>query len=263
MARPGPCSFRTQGALPQGRDGPPNPSGANPGVKIAASILAADLGRLAEEIHAAERGGVDRVHVDVMDGRFVLNLTFGAVLVEAVRRATRLPVDVHLMVVEPERLLEDFVRAGADRICVHVEATPHLHRVLRTIRALGASPGVALNPATPPETVEWVLQELDSVVVMTVNPGFSGQEFIPEALPKVRWFRQRILSGGLRTEVEVDGGINEATAPLAVRAGATVVVAASAVFRSPEGATRAVSRLRDAIRTAAPATPAPHSAPGL
>lgn len=246
MARPGPCSFRTQGALPQGRDGPPNPSGVNPGVKIAASILAADLGRLAEEIQAAERGGVDRVHVDVMDGRFVPNLTFGAVLVEAIRRATRLPVDAHLMVVEPERLLEDFVRAGADRICVHVEASPHLHRTLRTIRALGASPSVALNPATPPETVEWVLQELDSVIVMTVNPGFSGQEFIPDVLPKVRWLRERILSRGLRVEVEVDGGINEATAPLAVRAGATTVVAASALFRSPGGAAQAAVRLRRA-----------------
>ncbi len=231
-------------------------------MKIAASILAADLGRLVEEIRAAEQGGVDRVHVDVMDGRFVPNLTFGPVLVEAVRGATRLPVDVHLMVVEPERLLEDFARAGADRISVHVEATPHLHRTLRTIRALGASPSAALNPATPPEMVEWVLRELDSVLVMTVNPGFSGQEFIPDVLPKVRWLRERILSRGLSVEIEVDGGINEATAPLTVRAGATVVVAASAVFRSPDGATRAVSRLREALRLGAQAAAEPLPAPG-
>ncbi len=201
---------------------------------IAPSILSADFGRLAEEVAAAERAGADWIHVDVMDGRFVPNITIGPVVVEAVKRATKLPLDVHLMIVEPERYVADFVKAGADLVSVHVEASPHLHRTLQQIRQAGARAGVVLNPATPVSSVEEVLGDADLVLVMSVNPGLGGQSFIPGATDKVRRLRQAIDSRGLKTLIEVDGGINAETAKLVVGVGADVLVAGSAVFREKD-----------------------------
>jgi len=201
---------------------------------IAPSILSADFGRLAEEVAAAERAGADWIHVDVMDGRFVPNITIGPVVVEAVKRATKLPLDVHLMIVEPERYVADFVKAGADLVSVHVEASPNLHRTLQQIRQAGARPAVALNPATPVSSVEEVLGDADLVLVMSVNPGFGGQSFIPGATDKVRKLRQAIDSRGLKTLIELDGGINAKTAKQVVEAGADVLVAGNAVFREKD-----------------------------
>ncbi|MEB2314202.1 MAG: ribulose-phosphate 3-epimerase [Sorangiineae bacterium] len=199
-------------------------------VRIAPSILSADLGRLAEEVRDAERGGADWIHVDVMDGRFVPNLTLGPLVVGAVRRATALPVDVHLMIVEPERYVEAFAEAGADVISVHVEASTHLQRTLAEIRRLGKRAGVVLNPHTPEEAIRYVLEDADLVLVMSVNPGFGGQAFLPSVLPKVAALRQMIDRAGLSTELEVDGGVSPATARAVVEAGARVLVAGSAVF---------------------------------
>ncbi|MDR7523075.1 MAG: ribulose-phosphate 3-epimerase [Armatimonadota bacterium] len=213
-------------------------------VQIAASILSADFAALGEAIRAAERGGADRVHVDVMDGHFVPPITMGPMVVEAVRRVTRLPVDVHLMVAHPERHLEAFVRAGADSLTVHVEATPHPHRALAEIRALGAQAGVALNPGTPGEACAELLEVLDLIVVMSVNPGYAGQAFLPSVLPKIG--RLRTLLAGRPVRVEVDGGISVRTAPAAVAAGADVLVAASAIFQAPEGIEAAIAALRAA-----------------
>jgi ribulose-phosphate 3-epimerase len=202
----------------------------SPPILIAPSILSADFGRLAEEVRAVEAAGADWIHVDVMDGRFVPNITIGPVVVDAVRRATRLPVDVHLMIVEPERYVESFQKAGADRISVHVEASPHLHRTLQQIRALGARAGVVLDPHTSEDGIRYVLGDLDLVLVMSVNPGFGGQSFIPAALPKLRALRSAIDAAGLDVALEVDGGIAPATAGAVVAAGARVLVAGSAVF---------------------------------
>jgi ribulose-phosphate 3-epimerase len=201
---------------------------------IAPSILSADFGRLAEEVKAVEAAGADWVHVDVMDGRFVPNLTIGPVVVEAVRRATRLPLDVHLMIVEPERYLDAFAKAGASVLTVHVEACPHLHRTLQHIRGLGVRPSVVLNPATSLSAIEEALPFAEMVLVMSVNPGFGGQSFIPEVVPKIRRLRKMIDAAGLKTEIEVDGGINPQTARQVVEAGATVLVAGSAVFGSKD-----------------------------
>ncbi|MBM4358682.1 MAG: ribulose-phosphate 3-epimerase [Deltaproteobacteria bacterium] len=198
--------------------------------RIAPSILSADFGRLALDVTAAEHAGADWIHVDVMDGRFVPNLTLGPPIVKAVRAATKLPVDVHLMIVEPERYLEEFVSAGADLVCVHVEASPHLQRTLRAIRALGAKAGVALNPHTPEESLRYVLEELDLILIMSVNPGFGGQSFLPQVLPKLRALRAELDRRGLSAVLEIDGGITPATAPAAIDAGADVLVAGSAVF---------------------------------
>ena len=197
---------------------------------IAPSILSADFGRLAEEVRAVEAAGADWIHVDVMDGRFVPNITIGPIVVEAVRRATRLPVDVHLMIVEPERYVDAFRRAGADSISVHVEASPHLHRTLQQIRSLGARAGVVLNPHTSEEAIRHVLGDLDLVLVMSVNPGFGGQSFIPSALPKLRALRAAATAAGLDLTLEVDGGVAPSTAGAVVAAGARVLVAGSAVF---------------------------------
>ncbi|WP_437569783.1 ribulose-phosphate 3-epimerase [Sorangium sp. So ce542] len=197
---------------------------------VAPSILSADFGRLAEEVRAAEAAGADWIHVDVMDGRFVPNITIGPLVVRAVRAATRLPLDVHLMIVEPERYVDEFAAAGADRISVHVEASPHLHRTIHQIREAGARPGVVLNPHTSEESIRHVLPDLDLVLVMSVNPGFGGQRFIPASLSKLRSLRQAIDQAGLDIALEVDGGIAPSTSGQVVAAGARALVAGSAVF---------------------------------
>jgi ribulose-phosphate 3-epimerase len=204
--------------------------------RVAPSILSADFGRLAEEVRAAEDAGADEIHVDVMDGRFVPNITIGPLVVEAVRRAARTPLHVHLMIVEPDRYLEDFAKAGASALYVHPEAAIHLHRTLQSIRALGVKAGVALNPHTPPELIDWVLPDLDLILVMSVNPGFGGQRFIPSALDKIRALDARLTERGLRSKVqiEVDGGVNATTAGDVVKAGADILVAGSAVFGAPD-----------------------------
>jgi ribulose-phosphate 3-epimerase len=203
-------------------------------MKIAPSILSADFAALADDIARVEAGHPDQLHVDVMDGRFVPNLTIGPLVVEAVRKRTRLPLDVHLMIVEPERSIGDFVAAGADMVTVHAEASPHLQRVLVQVRELGARAGVALNPATPPSVLEYVLDDLDLVLVMSVNPGFGGQKFIPTAYPKIR--QVRTMLGQRPVEVSVDGGVKvEHVRPLAAH-GASTVVAGSAIFGAPDPA---------------------------
>jgi len=203
-------------------------------MKIAPSILSADFGRLAEEVKAVEAAGADYVHVDVMDGRFVPNLTIGPVVVEAVRRATRLPLDVHLMIVEPEKYIDDFVKAGASIVTVHVETCPHLHRTLDQIRQAGAKPSVVLNPSTPLSTLEHVLGEVTQVLVMSVNPGFGGQKFIPETVNKVRRLKGMLDERKLQVDIEVDGGINAATAKQVAAVGANVLVAGNAVFNEKD-----------------------------
>ena len=201
-----------------------------PDLRIAPSILAADFSRLGEEVRAAEAAGADWIHVDVMDGHFVPNITIGPGIVEAVRRCTDLPLDVHLMIETPDRYVDDFVAAGADTIGVHVEACPHLHRSIQTIREAGARACVVINPATPAASVESVLSEVDQVLVMTVNPGFGGQKFIRSALPAVERIRSWVQQGGLEVDIEVDGGITAETIGEAARAGANVFVAGTAVF---------------------------------
>ncbi|KYG02508.1 ribulose phosphate epimerase, partial [Sorangium cellulosum] len=197
---------------------------------VAPSILSADFGRLGEEVRAAEAAGADWIHVDVMDGRFVPNITIGPLVVRAVRAATRLPLDVHLMIVEPERYVDEFAAAGADRISVHVEASPHLHRTIHQIREAGARPGVVLNPHTSEESIRHVLPDLDLILVMSVNPGFGGQRFIPASLHKLRSLRQAIDQAGLDIALEVDGGVAPSTSGQVIAAGARALVAGSAVF---------------------------------
>ena len=202
-------------------------------IKLAPSILSADFARLADAIHEAEAGGADWIHVDCMDGRFVPNLTIGPPVVKALRKETNLPLDVHLMIEKPEQLVKAFVDAGADYLTVHVEATTHLHRTIQQIRELGAKPGVSLNPATPLAALDEILPYVDLVLVMSVNPGFGGQQFIPTSTQKVANLRKRIDTLGLwGVEVEVDGGIAIETAPEMVEAGATVLVAGAAVFNT-------------------------------
>jgi len=199
-------------------------------LKIAPSILSSDFAHLAREVQAVERGGADWIHVDVMDGRFVPNITVGPVVVGAVRKVTKLPIDVHLMIVEPERYVHEFAEAGADILSVHVEPSYHLARTLQLIRSLGKKAGVVLNPHTPPDAVEYVLERVDLVLVMSVNPGFSGQAFMPEVLPKLRAIRKMIDMRRLDVDLEVDGGVAPGTAAKVVEAGARVLVAGSAVY---------------------------------
>ncbi len=201
---------------------------------VAPSILSADFGRLADEVRAVERAGADWIHVDVMDGRFVPNLTIGVPVVKALRKVTKLPLDVHLMIVQPEQFLDEFAAAGADVLTVHVEACPHLHRTLQHIRGLGKRAGVALNPSTHESTLAYVVDVADLVLVMSVNPGFGGQAFIPEVLPKVKALRRMIDASGKAIDLEIDGGVGPETAELVTAAGARVLVAGSAVFTHPK-----------------------------
>jgi ribulose-phosphate 3-epimerase len=202
--------------------------------KLAPSILSADFRALGKEVAAVTEAGADYIHVDVMDGHFVPNITIGPLVVEAVRRSTDLPLDVHLMIDEPDRYLEDFVRAGANLISVHVEVLPHLHRTLQRIRELGVRPGVTLNPSTPLATIEHVLEQVDMVLIMTVNPGFGGQQFIRAMMPKISALRKMLDDRGLAVDLEVDGGINTETIGEVARAGANVFVAGSAVFSTAD-----------------------------
>jgi len=217
-------------------------------VEIVPSILSADLTRLGEHVREAEAAGADRIHVDVMDGRFVPNITFGPLIVEAVRRSTSLPVEVHLMIIEPERYVTDFASAGADVIMVQQETCPHLHRIIQQIRGLGKRAGVVLNPSTPAATLSEIIGDVDHVLVMTVNPGFGGQEFIESTVPKIARVRQMFTERGLERDVEVDGGISDVTAPIVVRAGANLLVAGAYVFASSDGVAAAIRRLRDSLR---------------
>ena len=203
-------------------------------VLVSPSLLSADFGRLAEEVRAVEAAGADWIHVDVMDGRFVPNITMGPVIVQAIKRVATKPLDVHLMIVEPERYIDAFVKAGADIVAVQVEVCPHLHRVLQQIRQAGARPAVVLNPYTPLSTLEEVLGDVDLVMLMSVNPGFGGQSFIEGAVDKVRRLKAMVDARGLSTEIEVDGGINAETARRVVEAGASVLVAGSYIFHSKD-----------------------------
>ncbi len=216
-------------------------------ILIAPSILSADFGRLGAEVQEVEAGGADWIHVDVMDGRFVPNITIGPLVTDAVRKATKLPVDVHLMIEEPDRYVEDFARAGADWISVHAEACPHLHRSLAWIRECGARPAVALNPHTPLECLEYVLDDCAMVLLMTVNPGFGGQRFIPNVLPKIERLRAMISARGLDCRIQVDGGIGPETVGRAAKAGADCFVAGSAVFGKPDRGA-AIRAIREAAR---------------
>ena len=218
-------------------------------VKIAPSILSADFGALADAVAVVEAGGADQLHIDVMDGRFVPNITIGPVVVEAIRKRTRLPLDVHLMIVEPERYVPAFVGAGADLVTVHVEASPHLQRTLAQIHELNARAGVALNPATHPSAIEYVLEDLDLVLVMSVNPGFGGQKFIPGALAKIR--QVRTMLGTRAAGISVDGGVTADLVPALVSHGATTLVAGSAIFNAPDpaGAIQEIRRIAQVLES--------------
>lgn len=199
-------------------------------IRIAPSILSADFGRLADEIRAVEIAGADVIHVDVMDGRFVPNITIGPLVVEAVRKVTKLPIDAHLMIVEPERYVEAFAKAGADIVSVHAEVSPHLHRTLQAIRAAGARPAVALNPSTPLSAVDWVIADCEMVLLMTVNPGFGGQKYIEACTEKIRALRALADARNPALDIEVDGGVKPDIAAIVAGAGANVLVAGTAVF---------------------------------
>jgi ribulose-phosphate 3-epimerase len=215
-------------------------------IKLAPSILSADFARLGEQIDEVARAGADYIHVDVMDGHFVPNITIGAPVVAAIRPVTSLPLDVHLMIEHPERYISEFVHAGADIITVHVEACPHLQGTIQLIKELGARAGVSLNPPTPLSSIEEIIPHVDLVLIMSVNPGFGGQSFIPATLPRIVNMRKILDDRKLSAELEVDGGINADNAPDIVKAGANVLVAGNSVFRAKEGISQALQRLREA-----------------
>jgi ribulose-phosphate 3-epimerase len=212
-------------------------------IKIAPSLLSANFAYLADEIKKVEAAGADLLHLDIMDGHFVPNLTFGPPVIAALRQVTQLPFDVHLMVTNPQELIEPFVKAGADILTVHAETAPHMHRLIQTIRASGVQAAVSLNPATSLTAIEEVLSDLDMVLIMSVNPGFGGQQFIPESVNKIKRLRQMIESRNLKVDIEVDGGINKTTAQAVVEAGANILVAGSAVYGAPDVA-KAIQELR-------------------
>ena len=216
-------------------------------IRISASLLSADFAHLGEQIALAEQGGADYIHVDVMDGHYVPNITAGPVLVEAARRSTSLPLDVHLMIEKPERYLEAFRKAGADILTVHYEACPHLHRTVQQIRELGAAPGVSLNPSTPVSVLEEILDYVDLVLIMTVNPGFGGQKYIESMTDKIARLHRALKTRKRSPVIEVDGGINPQTAPKAAAAGADILVAGAAVFATEAPIPEAIRRLREAI----------------
>jgi ribulose-phosphate 3-epimerase len=201
---------------------------------IAPSLLSADFGKLAEEIRSIEEAGADLLHVDVMDGRFVPNITIGPVVVKAIRKYASIPLDVHLMIVEPEKYIEAFAKEGADIITVHAEATPHLQRAVACIRELGKKAGVSLNPSTPLSAVEWVLHDVDMVLIMSVNPGFGGQEFLPASLAKIELLRSQIRRAKLDLDIQVDGGIKADNVGEVAAAGANVIVSGSGIFGTPD-----------------------------
>jgi ribulose-phosphate 3-epimerase len=218
-------------------------------IKLAPSILAADFARLGEQVAEAEHAGAERVHVDVMDGHFVPNLSMGAPIISSLRRVTRLPLEAHLMIFNPDFFVEEFVEAGTDSFLVHYEGNNDLSRTVQRIKAAGKRVGVAINPATPPTVLEEILQDLDQMLVMTVNPGFGHQHFLPATLPKIRRAREMIDRIKPVCGLEVDGGIDAITAPLAVAAGADVLVAGSAIFNESESVTEAIERLRSALQS--------------
>lgn len=223
-------------------------------LKIAPSILSADFSCLGEQVRTIEEAGAEVLHIDVMDGHFVPNLTIGSLVVKALRPNSRMLFDVHLMIEQPERYIEDFAEAGADHITVHLESTPHIHRAVQQIKALGLSAGVAVNPATPLDGLKYILPELDMVLIMSVNPGFGGQKFIPGVLPKIQVLSKYLQQMQSACQIEVDGGINVLTAPAAVKAGAEILVAGAAVFAQPDPAQaiqdirRAAGSLRDGAK---------------
>lgn len=212
-------------------------------VKIAPSILSANFAKLGEEIIDVEKGGADIIHVDVMDGHFVPNITIGPLIVKAIRPITKLPLDVHLMIENPDLYIEEFAKAGADYITVHAEACRHLHRTIHLIKSFGVKSGVVLNPATPVEMIQHIIADLDMVLLMSVNPGFGGQKFIPEVLPKIRKVKEMAELNGADIEIEVDGGVNAETAKQCIEAGATVLVAGSSVYNETDRK-KAIASLR-------------------
>jgi ribulose-phosphate 3-epimerase len=216
-------------------------------IGLVPSILSADFTRLADQVRAVEAAGARRIQIDVMDGHFVPNITMGPMVVEAVRRCTSLPLEAHLMITNPQDFIEQFARAGADVLIVHQEVCPHLHRIIQQIKASGKQAGVALNPSTPVGLLDDMLALLDLVLIMTVNPGFGGQDFIPATLPKISRLRQMVEARELPLAIEVDGGIHQQTVPLVVKAGATLLVAGSAIYNERESVEQAMERLRRAI----------------